>query len=251
MKVLIIEDERLAADKLKQLLRKIDPAFEVIETLETVEASVNWLRNNPAPDLIFMDIQLSDGICFEIFSVVKFTTPVIFTTAYDQYAIRAFKVNSIDYLLKPIDLEALALAIDKYKSFFPQVTANVVKISTVADSLVKNYRTRFLVKVGLNYNSVQTDDIECFYICERSLFLRTYGGKSYDLDYSLDQIQAMVDPNSFFRINRNYMVNIKAITNIFTYSINRLKLKLTHNDDSDDLIVSRDKVAEFKQWLDR
>lgn len=251
MKVLIVEDERLAADKLKLLLRKIDPSVEVIETLETVEASVNWLRNNPAPDLIFMDIQLSDGICFEIFSVVKFTTPVIFTTAYDQYAIRAFKVNSIDYLLKPIDLEALALAIDKYKSLFSQVTADVVKISAVADSLVKNYRTRFLVKVGLNYNSVQTDDIECFCICERSLFLRTYGGKSYDLDYSLDQIQAMVDPNSFFRINRNYMVNIKAITNIFTYSTNRLKLKLTHNDDSDDLIVSRDKVTEFKQWLDR
>jgi Response regulator of the LytR/AlgR family len=248
MKVLIIEDERLAADKLKQLLQRIDPAVEVVETLETVENSVNWLRNNPSPDLIFMDIQLSDGICFEIFSVVKFTTPVIFTTAYDQYAIRAFKVNSIDYLLKPIDLEALALAMDKYKSLFQQ---DVLKINAIADSLAKNYRTRFLVKVGLNYNSVQTNDIECFYICERSLFLRTYAGKSYDLDYSLDQIQTMVDPNSFFRINRNYMVNIKAITNIFTYSTNRLKLKLTHNDDSDDLIVSRDKVAEFKQWLDR
>jgi DNA-binding LytR/AlgR family response regulator len=251
MNILIVEDERPAADKLIQLLKKIDPEIQVAGILETVENSVNWLRENPAPDLILMDIQLNDGICFEIFSVLKITTPVIFTTAYDEYAIRAFKVNSVDYLLKPIDLEALAAAIEKYKSLFGQKPVEVEKINHIFEGLIKNYRTRFLVKIGLHYNSVLTDDIECFCICERSTFLRTFSGKSYDLDYSLEQIQSMVDPSRFFRINRNYIVNINSITNILSYSTNRLKLKLNSSSDYDTIIVSRDKVSEFKEWLDR
>jgi DNA-binding LytR/AlgR family response regulator len=251
MKVLIIEDERLAADKLKQLLKKIDSEIDVLDTLETVETSVNWLRKNPPPDLIFMDIQLNDGICFQIFSIVKITTPVIFTTAYDEYAIRAFKVNSIDYLLKPIDIEALVSALEKYRLLYSQQPTNHEKLNHIFEGLVKNYRNRFLVKVGLHYNSIVTNEIECFYIYGRSTFLRTFAGKSFDLDCSLEQIQSMVDPSCFFRINRNYMVNIQAITNILTYSTNRLKLNLTNDKDNDELIVSRDKVSAFKEWLNR
>jgi DNA-binding LytR/AlgR family response regulator len=251
MTVLIIEDEKPAADKLKLLLRKIDAGITVGGVLETVEDSVNWLREHASPDLILMDIQLNDGICFEIFSIVKITTPIIFTTAYDEYAIRAFKVNSVDYLLKSIDLDALAAAIQKYRSLFANGGTDVTKIGKVAEDMVRNYRTRFLVKVGLQYNSVLTDEVECFSICERSTFLRTFAGKLYDLDFSLEQIQTMVDPNRFFRINRNCIVNIRAIQNIVSYSTTRLKLKLGSNNAADDLIVSRDKVSEFKQWLDR
>lgn len=251
MNVLIIEDERYAADKLKLLLQQIDPEISVINTLETVEGAVNWFRENASPDLILMDIQLSDGICFEIFEVIKINTPVIFITAYDEYAIRAFKVNSVDYLLKPVDQDALTGAIQKFKTLFPKKDADSNRIDRLVEALVKNYRTRFLVKVGLHYNSVLTNEIECFCINERSLFLRTVAGKIFDLDYSLDQIQTMVDPVQFFRINRNYIINIHYITQIISYSTSRLLVKLTSPKQDDDLIVSRDKVSEFKHWLDR
>ncbi|HEY4788633.1 MAG TPA: response regulator, partial [Bacteroidales bacterium] len=160
MNVLIIEDERYAADKLKLLLQQIDPEISVINTLETVEGAVNWFRENASPDLILMDIQLSDGICFEIFEVIKINTPVIFITAYDEYAIRAFKVNSVDYLLKPVDQDALTGAIQKFKTLFPKKDADSNRIDRLVEALVKNYRTRFLVKVGLHYNSVLTNEIE-------------------------------------------------------------------------------------------
>jgi DNA-binding LytR/AlgR family response regulator len=246
---LLIEDERLAAEKLEALISQVDAQIDVVAKLESVADSINWLASNPAPDLIFMDIQLDDGISFEIFDAVKVEAPVIFTTAFDQYAIRAFKVNSVDYLLKPIDRNALETALEKYRRVF-RPAGMEEKLSKVFQQLSKPWKTRFFVKVGVHFQSVPVEEICCFFVEERCSFLKTQTGKNYALDYSLDQLQKRVDPELFFRINRNFMVNINCITEIISYSTNRLKLKLKNFDD-EGLIVSRDKVSEFKQWLDR
>ncbi len=249
MNVVIIEDERLAAGKLASLLEQIDGELKIMAQLESVGDSIEWLSNNPQPDLIFMDIQLDDGISFEIFDAVSIDVPVIFTTAFDHYAIRAFKVNSIDYLLKPVNKEALKGALEKYRKI--HATANVdEKISKVYEQLVTSWKTRFFVKVGNHFQSVPVGEIVAFFVEERCTFLRTIGGKNYAIDYSLDQLRKKLNPSLFFRINRNFMVNIDAISEIISYSSTRLKIKLNNFAD-DGMIVSRDKAAEFKQWLDR
>ena len=250
MRVVIIEDESLAAEKLQRLLNKVDSNIEVLQILESVEESINWFSQNKIPDLIFMDIQLDDGISFEIFDAVKIEAPVIFTTAFDEYAIRAFKVNSVDYLLKPIELQSLEKAISKFKNIYSENLNFEAKISQVFQQLSKNYKSRFFIKVGMRFQSVQVEDICCFFVEERNTFLRTQNGKTYDLDNSLEQLQKLIDPSLFFRINRNYLVNINCINEIISYSTTRLKLKLK-GVNSDDLIVSRDKVSEFKRWMDR
>lgn len=250
MKVIIIEDEHLAAERLEKMLLKIHPEIVVLAKLESVVDSINWLNSHKSPDLIFLDIQLDDGISFEIFDSIKLEVPIIFTTAYDQYAIKAFEVNSIDYLLKPIEEEALTKAIDKYRSIYQEKQLPADKINILYDQIVKNYKTRFFVKIGNHFHSVAVNEIQCFLIQDRATFVRTMNGKKYDLDYSLDQIQKMVDPGLFFRINRNYLIHIDAIQDIFSYSSSRLGVKLKMLDHL-DMIVSREKVAEFKQWLDR
>ncbi len=250
MKVLIIEDEHLAASKLEKMLMEIDSDIKVMARLESVIDSINWLNTNNKPDLIFMDIQLDDGICFEIFDSVKIETPIIFTTAYDSYAIKAFQVNSIDYLLKPIEEQALSKALDKYKSIYSSTKTHDEKLKFVFDQMINNYKTRFFVKIGNHFHSISVNEIQCFLIQERGTFLRTINGKKYDLDYSLDQIQKLVDPAKFFRINRNYLIHIESIQDIYSYSSNRLGVKLKMLDHL-DMIVSREKVADFKKWLDR
>ncbi len=250
MRVVIIEDESLAAEKLHRLLNEADSNIEVLQILESVEESINWFSQNTMPDLIFMDIQLDDGISFEIFDSVKIDAPVIFTTAFDEYAIRAFKVNSVDYLLKPIELQSLEKAISKFKKIYSENISFEAKISQVFQQLSKNYKSRFFIKVGMRFQSVQVENICCFFVEERNTFLRTQNGKTYDLDNSLEQLQKLIDPNLFFRINRNYLVNINCINEIISYSTTRLKLKLK-GVNSDNLIVSRDKVSEFKRWMDR
>jgi DNA-binding LytR/AlgR family response regulator len=249
MKVLIIEDEHLAAEKLEKMLLKIDPEIRVVARLESVIDSINWLSNNK-PDLIFLDIQLDDGISFEIFDSIKLDVPIIFTTAYDQYAIKAFQVNSVDYLLKPIEEQALIKSLEKFRSIYQSSPPEFEKIQVLYDQLVKNYKTRFFVKIGNHFHSVTVNEIQCFLIRERATFLRTIGGKKYDLDYSLDQVQKLVDPNLFFRINRNYLIHLDSIQDIFSYSSSRLGVKLKMLDHL-DMIVSREKVADFKSWLDR
>jgi DNA-binding LytR/AlgR family response regulator len=251
MKVLIIEDEKPAADKLKRLLADKVNDIIILDILETVESSINWFLNNPSPDLIFMDIQLADGISFEIFESVKIEAPVIFTTAYDQYAIRAFKVNSIDYLLKPIEAEMLVKSIEKYRSLYPSAKFDDKKIDFLYDQLIKKYKTRFFIKLGTHCRSVMTDEIRYFFIVERSTFMKTMQGKIFDVDYSLDQLEKMLDPERFFRINRKFIINIDTITDIITWSSNRLKLKLSNEEENYDLVVSREKVSDFKRWLDR
>ena len=250
MKVLIIEDEILAAEKLAGLLISIDSTIEIIGKLQSVLESINWLHSQPNPDVIFMDIQLDDGICFEIFDAVKIKTPVIFTTAYDSYAIRAFQVNSVDYLLKPIEKEPLAKAIEKYKLIFEKDGSSTQSVGDLSVQMVKTYKTRFFVKIGNHFHSIPVDNIECFYIVERAVFFKTNNGKNYNLDYSLDQVQQLIDPEKFFRINRNYLIQINAIQDIYNYSSSRLGIKINGIDHL-DLIVSREKVGEFKKWLDR
>jgi DNA-binding LytR/AlgR family response regulator len=247
MKVVIVEDERLASKRLAQLLKIVEPGIEVLQILESVEESVNWFLQNKKPDLIFMDIQLDDGISFEIFDAVKIDAPVIFTTAYNEYAIRAFKVNSVDYLLKPIEQEALEAAILKFKNLFAETGDFETKIARVIGQISTQYKTRFFIKVGIRFRSIPVESICSFFVEERNTFLTTNEGKNYDLDHSLDQLQKMVDPGMFFRINRNCLVNINCIDEIVSYSTNRLKLKMGKSEQ----IVSRDKVSDFKLWMDR
>lgn len=251
MKVLIIEDEKPAADKLKQLLTDKVEDIIILDSLETVEGSINWFLNNPSPDLIFMDIQLADGISFEIFESVRIDAPVIFTTAYDQYAIRAFKVNSIDYLLKPVEAKMLVQSIEKFRSLYPSGKTDNKKIDLLYDQLVKKFKIRFFIRLGAHCRSVMTEDIKYFFIVERSTFMKTIPGKIFDIDYSLDQLEKMLDPEKFYRINRKFIINIVTINDIITWSSNRLKLKLSGEEDNYDLVVSREKVSDFKRWLDR
>lgn len=251
MNILIIENEKPAADKLNILLKKTDESIKVSAIMETVEESVNWLQNNPSPDLILADIQLDDGLCFEIFETIKVDVPVIFTTAYDDYLLQAFRVNSVDYLLKPIEEEKLRKAIAKFKSIHFNSSRDA--ITRLLDGLNKQYKTRFLIRYGTHYKSVQANDICFFYILERSTFLKTFQGKDYSLDNSLDYFQKLVDPSKFFRINRDCLININSIGEIISYSSSRLKIKLTEKiqpPEEDQLIVSREKVNDFKKWID-
>lgn len=250
MRVLIVEDETLAAEKLESMLLQLDPAIAIAGKLQSVLETINWLNENPSPDLIFMDIQLDDGICFEIFDTVRIETPIIFVTAYDSYAIRAFEVNSIDYLLKPLEMEALSRALGKYRSFYGKENAGNRYLGQWYEKMVKDYKTRFFVKIGNHFHSIPVDNIDCFFIREKAVFLKTNNGKNYDMDYSLDQIQKLVDPEKFFRINRNYLINVDAIQDIYSYSSSRLGVKIRMLDHL-DLIVSREKVSDFKKWLDR
>ncbi|MDR2956181.1 MAG: LytTR family DNA-binding domain-containing protein [Prevotella sp.] len=250
MKVLIIEDERPASQKLIRLLKETDPGIEVISILRSVEQSVNWFSENQSPELIFMDIQLEDGLCFEIFEKVRIKVPVIFTTAYDEYALKAFKVNSIDYLLKPIDPDELENAIEKFNSVH-RTRQDYSKYETAIQQLPHQNKERFLIKIGEHYKSVPTSDVSCFYILERSVFLLTFDGKNYPLDYSLDKIEQLVDLKLFFRINRNFMANYYAIQDMIAYSSNRIKIVLAKWNEKEDVLVSRERMPDFKKWMDR
>jgi DNA-binding LytR/AlgR family response regulator len=248
MKVLIIEDEQPAARKLIRLLTEIDSHIEITGILGSVVEATNWLLSSPPSDLILMDVQLEDGICFEIFENINITTPVIFTTAFDEYTLKAFKVNSVDYLLKPVKQEELRSAIKKYKNIHAQ---NHQQFTSVTEQMLQPTRKeRFLIKIGEHYKAVEITEINFFYIRERCCFLFTDQGKTYPLDYSLDKIETLLNPAKFFRINRNMIVNISAIKDILAYSSNRLKLTLDQWNE-EDVLVSRERVSEFKKWIDR
>lgn len=249
IKIVIIEDEKPAVEKLKQLLANTGESITIENILGSVEDAVNWISGNPVPDLIFMDIQLSDGISFEIFESVKITAPIIFTTAFDAYAIRAFKVNSIDYLLKPIDPELLSNAINKYKEHY--LNGKNDHINQMISQMPVQYKSRFLIKTGEHFRSVAITDIESFFIQERATFLITKDSKTLDIDYSLDQLEKMINPEDFFRANRNYLINVLYIKDMIGYSGNRIKLKMQLGNYPDPIIVSRDRVAAFKLRMDR
>jgi two-component system, LytTR family, response regulator len=249
MNCLIIEDEKVAAERLLGLIKNYDQSIEIIGIIQSVKNAVKWLNTNQAPDLIFMDIQLADGLSFEIFEQTIVKAPVIFTTAYDEYALKAFKVNSIDYLLKPIDQNELNNAIDKFtKNNTPKEIPTQI-FDNILQTLTKNYKNKFVIKVGEHIKVFSTDDVQCFCSMEKYTFLQNISGRDYAINYSLDQLEELLDPAKFFRINRKFIVSFSAISDIVSYSNSRLQVKLLSNT-SDDLIVSREKVQDFKKWLE-
>ncbi|MCX6240048.1 MAG: LytTR family DNA-binding domain-containing protein [Bacteroidia bacterium] len=252
-KVLIIEDEKPAADWLKQLILKFNPQISLMGVLDSVSSAVEWFQQNPLPDLVFMDIQLADGLSFEVFERVKVTCPVIFTTAYEEYAVKAFKVNSLDYLLKPIAYNELETAFQKFgervQSMQTAPSVTIELLNKVKEMLRKQYKTRFVIKVGEHLKSITVEDILFFYSLEKATYLCTADFKTYLVDYSLDRITEMIDEHRFFRINRKYILSNQSIADIIFYSNSRLKIKLKKAGE-ESIIVSRDKVSAFKEWLD-
>jgi len=253
--VLIFEDEQYAADHLVELLKKYDSGIEILEIIDTVKEGVKWLKVNDAPDLILMDIQLADGISFEIFDYINVSAPVIFTTAYDEYAIKAFKVNSIDYLLKPIEINTLSAALNKFhKSNLLNNSKELIKlqsqINNVIESVPVQYRQRFLIQIADKLITVNTSDILYIYIAENSVFLCDISGQCYAVEYALEKIQKMLNPNQFYRINRKYIIHYNSIEKMTAYSQYRIKVKLKKCPD-DNVVVSRERVKEFKKWLDK
>jgi DNA-binding LytR/AlgR family response regulator len=249
MKVIILEDEKRAADHLERLVAKVAPEMEVVARLESVRDSVEYLQNHHDIALIFSDIQLADGLSFAIFNKIKINCPVIFTTAYDNYAIEAFKTNGIDYLLKPIEEERLKQALSKVNRFSPAVLLEKIMALTMKP-LAKNFKTRFLVRAGDKIRSIRVEDVISFYSLEKATFLFTTEKQSYCVDFTIDQLEEILDPANFFRINRKYIVAIGACGNMLAWSNSRLRLKIEGINDA-EIIVARERVQDFKNWLDR
>ena len=255
MEVLIIEDEQFAADKLIKLIQQCDPSIKILDQLDTVEDSVEWLVKNAAPDLLFLDIHLADGSSFEIFEQVNVTCPIIFTTAYDQYAIQAFKTKSIDYLLKPIKQEDLQKALDKFHDLFdkkagPDFTQEMKVLANLIQNQQKIYKSRFLVKVGNQIKTISISDIAYFTFEDRTTLLVTKDKRRYPLKQTLDELEELLDPLQFNRANRQFIISIDAIHKIHPWFKGRLKLELSPKQDI-DLVISAEKTKGFKEWLDR
>jgi two-component system, LytTR family, response regulator LytT len=250
LNIVIIEDEKITADNLAQLIVKIEPGAQVIAILASVKQAITWLSLNQA-DLLFMDIELGDGQSFEIFEQVTVKSPVIFTTAYDQYAIKAFKKNGIDYLLKPIDESELKAAIQKYQGLVnsnPDFSALRALISKVQP--VRNFRQRFLIQAGSRIRSIPVSEIAYFYFSGKDTFICTFENRKYPAEYSLDKLEEMVDPDVYYRINRKMVVNIKSIQQIYSLSKSRLKLELLPPFE-EDVLVSFNKTFDFRDWLNK
>jgi len=249
MKVIILEDETRAANHLERLLAKVAPDMTVVSRLESIRDGIKFLQSNDEPDLIFSDIQLADGLSFEVYNQVAVRCPIIFTTAYDHYAVEAFKTNGIDYLLKPIEEERLRQAIEKAVHFSPGLLLEkILSITNITSD--KTFKSRFMVKIGDKIKSIPVEEILVFYIQEKSSFIHTNDKRTYCIDYTLDQLEPMLNPETYFRINRKYIVSINACSNILAWTNSRLRLKIDGIDDS-EIIVARERVQDFKNWLDR
>lgn len=250
MKAIIIEDEAPAARRLKRMLEQME--VEVDSCIPSVKEAVTYFKGHRAPDLIFLDIQLSDGLSFEIFEQVEIPSAVIFTTAYDEYALRAFKLNSIDYLLKPIDQEELEEAVEKYKAFQPAGRSLQVDFEDIKQLLVnpvdRVYKKRFVARVGQHLKLIPVSDIECIYSENKGTYAYTSEGRNYLLDQSLDQLEEELDPETFFRVSRKFFIQINAVEDIISYTNSRLQVKLQRFSEM-EVIVSRERVRDFKDWL--
>ena len=246
MKVLIIEDEIMAARRLKNLVTKINSDIEVVDQLDSIEGVLNWLQENELPDLIFMDIHLADGPSFEIFNHAKIEKPVIFTTAYDVYAIQAFQVNAVDYILKPINEDKLKAVLEKYHKYHRETKIDYQKVvqalHTTADE------KRFLIRLGHSIRLVEIKDVAYFYTKDKITFLVTNYGKRYPIDYSLEKLEEVCNPKKFFRINRQFIINLEAIKEMISYSKSRVKIQLEPSCDL-ETIVSTERSPIFKKWL--
>lgn len=258
MKAMIIEDEARAASRLKRLIAEVAEDVEVTEVLESVrDLEERFAADKEWPSVIFSDIQLADGMSFDFFERYAPGCPVIFTTAYDQYAIKAFKTNGIDYLLKPIEASELAVAIDKLRKVAPAQhssqapsMADLMALAAQLDQGRQTYRSRFVVKVGSKLKSIDVDSLSAIYSENKGTYLLEPDGRTHLVDHALDHVVPMLDPSRFFRINRSHIVAIDGVADIIIWSNSRLKL-LLHGSDSEDIIVARDRTKEFKEWLDR
>ncbi len=251
MKILIVEDEDLAVRKLQKTLLSVDNSAEIVGVTDSIKSSVEWLMNNPQPDLILMDIELADGQSFEIFNLTEVKSQVIFTTSYDEFALKAFKVNSVDYLLKPIQKDELEAALNKFKKL--HANNSDLNIDNLVKELQqklqpKEYRKRFLVKFVQKLISVEIDEIAYFYSDGRLNIFKTIEGKKFVVDYTMDELEEMLDPQKYFRISRSFYVSINCIEKIEDYFGNRLILQLKPGVDK-EVLVSREKVTEFKRWM--
>ncbi len=254
MTTLIIEDEKPAARLLQRKLEKLDIAVKTM--LHSVEESVDWFANNEHPDLIFLDIQLSDGLSFEIFEKIDIKSAIIFTTAYDEYALKAFKLNSIDYLLKPIDEDDLEVAVEKFKLRLPKAVSESSNLQLdfeqirqmLSNPFEKTYKKRFTVKIGQHLKVITTDEIECFFSENKGTYIHTFDNRNYLIDSTLEILEQELDMKNFFRVSRKFIVPLQAIKEIQVYTNSRLKVILpTYKED--EVIVSREKVQDFKAWL--
>lgn len=258
MNVLIIEDESATARRLQKLLSETDPSIHVLATLESIAQTVNWLTTNGEPDLMFMDINLSDGLSFGVFTEIEVNCPVIFTTAYDQYAIQAFKVNSIDYLLKPINKEGLAESLRKYNKLKPQKTdqetnagltkLDIAKLAVALGMHKPDYLKRFVVKFGDVIKAIEIKDVAYFYSDEKIVFMTLKEGKSYPVDFTIDHLEKRLNPEEFFRINRKFIINYYSIEKMISYSKSRIRITLNPPCEL-EAISSTERSGEFKEWL--
>ncbi|WP_264521920.1 LytR/AlgR family response regulator transcription factor [Flavobacterium sp. N1994] len=250
MKIIIIEDEKPAARLLQRKVEKL--GLEVNTLLHSVEEAIHWFNSNTHPDLIFLDIQLSDGLSFEIFETIDIKSAVIFTTAYDEYALRAFKLNSIDYLLKPIDEDDLEIAVNKFKarnSGLPNLSLDFEMIKKMlVNPMDRNYKKRFTIKMGQQLKMINIEEVECFYSENKGTYLHTFDNRDYLLDNTLEQLETELDPKDFYRVSRKFIVPLRGIKEIQIYSNSRLKVILLSYKD-DEVIVARERVNDFKEWL--
>ena len=252
MKVVIIEDEELAARRLESMIRNFDPSIEITAQLESVEESVEWFKNNEQPDLIFLDIHLEDDLSFSIFDKVKIVSPIIFTTAFDEYAIKAFKLKSIDYLLKPIVQDELNKAIQKYKEWNRDKN-ELVDLNSLYELITrrdKEYKERFSITVGQKIKTFKVSQVAYFYSEDGITFAVLNNKSEYPIDYTLDYLSNVLDPKIFFRINRKLLVKISSIANVHIFPKSRLKIEL-NPPFTNEVFVSIEKVKQFKDWLDK
>ena len=247
IQALIIEDEKPSARRLQRMLEKEN--LQVLGQLHSVEDALKWFQENPHPELIFLDIQLSDGLSFEIFDKLAIESAIIFTTAYDEYALKAFKLNSVDYLMKPIDDEELQAAIEKYKRNRGPQALDLSHLKALLNLSPVEYKRRFTVQVGQHLKLISSEEISCFYSENKGTYLHSIGNRSYLLETSLDKLEPELDPAEFFRVNRQFIVKLTNIADIVTYSNQRLEVKLKDYKDQ-QIIVSRERVKAFKEWLE-
>ncbi len=250
MKVLILEDETLAGQKIQNLLNEIDGTLVVLDVLKSVESAKEWFDNNEQPDLVISDIRLLDGLSFELFETIDYHNPVIFTTAYDQYAIKAFEVNSVDYLLKPIQKEKLATALKKVKNKTETATIQYQDIINIMKSQQVEYKSRFMIKAGHKILAIPIEKIAYFYSLNKLTYIISTDNKKYPCDQTLEVIDQQLDPKLFFRANRKYIVKFEAISEIHPYFKGRIKINLTPEAE-DEIVISSERTPDFKKWLDQ
>ena len=253
MRVLIVEDEAPAYRRLEKILLEIDPGMEIIDVMDSVEDTVSWMKNHEWPDLALMDIQISDGISFKIFEKIKVECPVIFTTAFDEYLLQAFKVNSIDYLLKPIKKEELEQALNKYKNLKQAFSNTTIDINELVQNISRTeqkYKSRFLVKQGDKMLAIKTEDIVCFQSRHGVVHIVTCHQQKYLSDFTLEDLNQQLDPKNFYRANRQFLINANYIEAVHKHFKGKLQVDLTYFSE-EPIFISSEKATAFKQWLDQ